>query len=133
MEKFNYSNSLAIHSRLDRYRPGSLAPADAIASVYDQIERYADPAVWIYLAPQAETLERAKALQNLDPQQLPLYGIPFAIKDNLDWAGVPTTAGCPPFARTPARSSAVVERLCAAGAIAIGKKNMNKFATVAQD
>ncbi len=97
--------------------------------MYDRIERYADPAVWIYLAPQAETLERAKALENLDPQKLPLYGIPFALKDNLDWAGVPTTAGCPAFARTPARSSAVVERLCAAGAIAIGKTNMDQFAT----
>jgi allophanate hydrolase len=129
MEKVNYSNSLDIHSLLDRYRTGSLAPADAIASVYDRIERYADPAVWIYLAPLAETLERAKALENLDPQQLPLYGIPFAIKDNLDWAGVPTTAGCPAFARTPARSSSVVERLCAAGAIAIGKTNMDQFAT----
>ena len=129
MEKVNYTNSLDIHSLLDRYRTGSIAPADAIASVYDRIERYADPAVWIYLAPIAETLERAKALQNLDPQQLPLYGIPFAIKDNLDWAGVPTTAGCPPFARTPGRSSAVVERLCAAGAIAIGKTNMDQFAT----
>ena len=129
MEKVNYSHSLDIHTLLDRYRTGSLAPADAIASVYDRIERYADPAVWIYLAPQAETLERAKALENLDPQQLPLYGIPFAIKDNLDWAGVPTTAGCPRFASTPARSSAVVERLCAAGAIAIGKTNMDQFAT----
>ena len=129
MEKVNYSHSLDIHSLLDRYRTGSIAPADAIASVYDRIERYADPAVWIYLAPQAETLARAKALENLDPQQLPLYGIPFAIKDNLDWAGVPTTAGCPAFARTPARSSAVVERLCAAGAIAIGKTNMDQFAT----
>src|SRR5919202_663527 len=89
MEKVNDSDSLDIHSLLDRYRTGSIAPADAIASVYDRIERYADPAVWIYLAPQAETLERAKALENLDPQQLPLYGIPFAIKDNLDWAGVP--------------------------------------------
>lgn len=129
MEKLNYSNSLDIHSLLDRYRTRSIAPADTIASVYDRIERYADPAVWIYLAPIAETLERAKALQNQDPQQLPLYGIPFAIKDNLDWAGVPTTAGCPQFARTPARSSAVVERLCAAGAIAIGKTNMDQFAT----
>jgi len=55
MEKVNYSQSLDIHSLLDRYRTGSLAPADAIASVYDRIERYADPAVWIYLAPQAET------------------------------------------------------------------------------
>ncbi|MEG4287221.1 allophanate hydrolase [Microcoleus sp. A006_D1] len=129
MAKVNDSHSLDIHSLLDRYRTGSIAPADAIAQVYDRIDRYADPAVWIYLAPIAETLERAKALQNRDPQQLPLYGIPFAIKDNLDWAGVPTTAGCPQFARTPARSSAVVERLCAAGAIAIGKTNMDQFAT----
>ncbi len=128
-EKSNFSYSLDIESLLDRYRSGSLSPSDAIAEVYDRIDRYADPAVWIYLAPIAETLERAKALQNLDPHQLPLYGIPFAIKDNLDWAAVPTTAGCPAFACTPVRSAAVVERLCAAGAIAIGKTNMDQFAT----
>jgi allophanate hydrolase len=60
---------------------------------------------------------------------LPLYGIPFAIKDNIDLAGTPTTAGCPAFAYTPPDSAFVVTRLMAAGAIPIGKTNMDQFAT----
>ena len=121
--------SLDLHSLTQRYKTGATTPEAAIAQVYERIERYADPAVWIYTAPLAETLERAKILQDYDPYQLPLYGIPFAIKDYLDWAGVPTTAGCPAFAYTPERSATVVERLCAAGAILIGKTNMDQFAT----
>jgi allophanate hydrolase len=62
-------------------------------------------------------------------QSLPLYGIPFAIKDNIDLAGVPTTAACPAFAYTPERHAAVVEKLIAAGAIPVGKTNLNQFAT----
>ncbi len=61
--------------------------------------------------------------------ELPLYGVPFAIKDNIDLAGTPTTAACPAYAYTPARSAFVVERLIAAGAIPIGKTNMDQFAT----
>ena len=59
----------------------------------------------------------------------PLYGIPFAVKDNIDVAGIPTTCACPEFAYTPQRSAAVVERLVAAGAIVIGKTNLDQFAT----
>ncbi len=61
--------------------------------------------------------------------RLPLYGIPFAVKDNIDYAGVPTTAACPEFAYVPAESAAVVERLIAAGAVLIGKTNLDQFAT----
>ncbi|MBT9566697.1 MAG: allophanate hydrolase, partial [Thiobacillus sp.] len=60
---------------------------------------------------------------------LPLYGIPFAIKDNIDLAGLPTTAGCPEYAYTPARHAAVVQRLIDAGAIPLGKTNLDQFAT----
>ena len=63
------------------------------------------------------------------PERRPLFGIPFVIKDNIDLAGVPTTAGCPAFAYLPARSAFVVERLIDAGAIPIGKANLDQFAT----
>ncbi|WP_448381445.1 allophanate hydrolase [Gloeomargarita sp.] len=106
-----------------------MTPVDVVETVYARIERYADPAVWIYLAPKEESVRRAQALTKTEPSQLPLYGIPFAIKDNIDWAGVPTTAGCPSFAYTPQKSATVVNRLIAAGAIPIGKTNLDQFAT----
>lgn len=70
----------------------------------------------------AEELER-------NPRQLPLRGRTFAIKDNIDVAGLPTTAACPPFAYRPARHASVVGRLIAAGAVPIGKTNLDQFAT----
>ncbi|MFM2404869.1 MAG: hypothetical protein RL223_2749, partial [Pseudomonadota bacterium] len=63
------------------------------------------------------------------PASQPLYGIPFAVKDNIDLAGAPTTAGCPAYAYTPAASAFVVQRLVEAGAIPIGKTNLDQFAT----
>src|SRR6185503_20388837 len=63
------------------------------------------------------------------PESLPLYGIPFAVKDNIDCAGLPTTAACPAFAYTPSLNAHVVERLLAAGAILMGKTNLDQFAT----
>ena len=70
-----------------------------------------------------------RALPPLDQRTLPLWGIPFAVKDNIDVAGLPTTAGCPAFAYRPARNATVVDRLLAAGAILIGKTNLDQFAT----
>jgi allophanate hydrolase len=96
-----------------------------IRETYQRIEAYGDRNVWIHLIPEAETLARAEALE----QDLPLHGQTFAIKDNIDLAGVATTAACPDFAYTPAHSANVVERLMAAGAIPIGKTNMDQFAT----
>jgi allophanate hydrolase len=70
-----------------------------------------------------------KRLEGESPETLPLYGIPFAIKDNIDLAGVPTTAGSPAFAYTPRESAFVVQRLIDAGAIPMGKTNLDQFAT----
>jgi allophanate hydrolase len=72
---------------------------------------------------------RAAELEAKSPAELPLYGVPFAIKDNIDLAGRPTTAACPDFAYTPKASAPVVQRLIDAGAIAIGKTNLDQFAT----
>eukprot|EP01042_Synura_sphagnicola_P025385 gene25385-32600_t len=62
-------------------------------------------------------------------EALPLAGVPFAIKDNIDLAGSPTTAGCPDFAYQPGQSANVVARLIAAGAVPVGKTNLDQFAT----
>jgi len=122
-------SSLDLPSLRQAYSTGQVTPVDVVETVYERIERYADPAVWIYLAPKEESLRRAQALTKTEPSQLPLYGIPFAIKDNIDWAGVPTTAGCPSFAYVPQQSATVVNRLIFAGAIPIGKTNLDQFAT----
>jgi allophanate hydrolase len=121
--------SLDLRSLLRAYRQGTTTPEAVVAEIYQRIEHYADPALWIYLAPLSVSLAQAQVLSGKDPADLPLYGIPFAIKDNIDWAGVPTTAGCPEFAYIPQRSATVVEQLCAAGAIPIGKTNLDQFAT----
>ncbi len=116
--------SLAINHLRHQYQTGETTPSQVLQSIYAHIAAYNDPAVWIYLAPLANSLALIS-----DRSDLPLWGIPFAIKDNLDWAGIPTTAGCPAFAYTPNRSATVIEKLIAAGAIPIGKTNMDQFAT----
>lgn len=97
---------------------------DILARVYDAD----DGNVWIARVSDAQVLADAKRLSVLDPAELPLFGIPFAVKDNIDVAGMPTTAGCPEFAYTPDISAPVVARLIAAGAILIGKTNLDQFA-----
>lgn len=85
--------------------------------------------VWIH-ALEAQWLRAyAQALAHKNPAELPLYGIPFAIKDNIDLAGVPTTAACPDFAYVPGESATVVQKLMDAGAIPLGKTNLDQFAT----
>ena len=100
-----------------------------IEATYAAIEAHGDPALFIALRPKGEALAAAAALDAAGPAGKPLYGVPFAVKDNIDVAGLPTTAACPAFAYRPARSSFVVERLERAGAIPVGKTNMDQFAT----
>jgi len=119
--------SLDITSLQDSYARNESTPAAVVLEVYRRIRAAGERPVWISLVPEEETLRRAEALGPLNG--LPLYGVPFAIKDNIDLAGIPTTAGCPEFAYVPAKSAEVVERLIAAGAIPIGKTNLDQFAT----
>ncbi len=84
---------------------------------------------FIHRLSEAELEPHIARLEGLDASSLPLYGVPFAIKDNIDLAGVPTTAACPQFAHTPEASATVVQRLLDAGAIPMGKTNLDQFAT----
>ena len=76
-----------------------------------------------------ETLAQQLSAAGGDISELPLYGVPFAVKDNIDVAGMPTTCACPEFASIPQQHATVVARLEAAGAVAIGKTNLDQFAT----
>lgn len=100
-----------------------------------KLEDYPDSAVWIARVPWKQVQARLKELESKwsqDPDgflRLPLYGIPFAVKDNLDVEGMETTAACPAFAYRPQATATVVARLLDAGAVLIGKTNMDQFAT----
>jgi allophanate hydrolase len=102
---------------------------DTIEAAYAKIEAYADPALFIALRPKADALALASQLEASGAAGKPLFGVPFAVKDNIDVVGLPTTAACPAFAYEPAKSSFVVDRLEAAGAIVVGKTNLDQFAT----
>ena len=106
-----------------------LDPQRVIAEVYRRIAAANDPGIFISLVPQARASAMVRSLGRFDPAAKPLWGVPFAVKDNIDVAGMPTTAACPDFAYTPPANAAAVERLVAAGAIPIGKTNLDQFAT----
>ncbi len=108
---------------------GGKALRATIDETYDRVERHNDPALFIALRPRAEALAIAGRLQADGPEGKPLFGVPFVVKDNIDVAGLPTTAACPAFAYEPQKSAFVVERLERAGAIAVGKTNLDQFAT----
>ena len=110
------------------YAEGTLHPRDVATEAMDRA-RTVEEAVWIHRLDEATVLAHVEALDARDFEAAPLWGVPFAIKDNIDLAGAPTTAACPDFAYTPERSATVVERLLAAGAIPIGKTNLDQFAT----
>jgi allophanate hydrolase len=96
---------------------------ESISAIYDRIESEPLNPIWISLVPREISLARAAESQG------PLAGLTFAIKDNIDLAGLPTTAACPAYAYSPAVTAPVVQRLLDAGAIPIGKTNMDQFAT----
>jgi allophanate hydrolase len=112
------------------YASKQVQPSEVVADVYERIAAGPTKPVWISLVPRGEALARARALAK-DSAAVTgaLYGVPFAIKDNIDLAGLPTTAGCPAYAYSPERTATVVERLLAVGGIPIGKTNLDQFAT----
>src|SRR5258706_1772524 len=119
---------LSISNLRQRYLKGEVTPTAVVEHIVKATSE--DPnRVWIHRLPIGKLREYAHALEGKDIAALPLYGVPFAIKDNIDLAGVPTTAACPAFAYTPKANAFVVQRLIDAGAIPIGKTNLDQFAT----
>jgi allophanate hydrolase len=121
--------SLDIANLRRLYRERVLMPSALVAQLHALVSGDDPNRIWITRLTLDQLLGYAHALEARDPENLPLYGIPFAIKDNIDLAGVPTTAGCPEYAYTPTQSATVVQRLIDAGAIPIGKTNLDQFAT----
>ncbi len=107
------------------------SPLDVVDRLAARMDAYEDRAVFITAVDRAGLRRQAEELLRRapEPNGLPLWGVPFAVKDNIDVAGLPTTAGCPAFAYTPAHDAFIVARLRAAGAIVVGKTNLDQFAT----
>jgi len=112
------------------YGSGEATPADVVTQVFDRVARELDNPIWIALRDKDQVIAEARSLAaRPGAASLPLYGVPFGVKDNIDVAGMPTTAACRSFSYTPARSATVVDLLRAAGALLIGKTNLDQFAT----
>lgn len=110
------------------FRSGERDPREVLESIYAQIWRLGERPVWISVQPFERALAALEAADRRG-RNAPLFGVPFAVKDNIDVAGLPTTAACAEFSYVPDASAAVVERLVQAGAIVIGKTNLDQFAT----
>jgi allophanate hydrolase len=121
--------NLSLPTLRAQYLAGSLTPRQLIAQLLPLLEAEDQHSIWISRLDPSMLFAYADALADRDPATLPLYGIPFAIKDNIDLAGLPTTAGCPAYSYAPAHHASVVQRLINAGAIPIGKTNLDQFAT----
>jgi allophanate hydrolase len=121
--------TLSIGGLLEGYRAGRFTVAGIIGHVLERIAQAPQRYVWISLLDRERVLAYVRALESKSPDSLPLYGVPFAIKDNIDLEGVVTTAACPDYAYMPSKSAHTVQRLIDAGAIPIGKTNLDQFAT----
>jgi allophanate hydrolase len=112
---------------------GRIRAVDIAAQTLARIAAYAlvQPEVFIHRASDGAVLEQARAVDArvASGERLPLAGVPFAVKDNIDVEGMATTAACPSFAYSPQHSSTTVRRLLAAGAVCVGKTNLDQFAT----
>src|SRR5207302_5285880 len=117
--------SLALLRLSDAYSSGALTPARIVTDVLAQIDASDANPIWLDVMPREVLLARAREVEQRRArgESLPLYGVPFAVKDNIDVAGRPTTAACPEFSYVAGSTAHAVERLEAAGAIVIGKTN----------
>ncbi len=116
-----------INALREAYASGT-RPADVIDEIFSRLDAVGDPGIFIHLRDRDDLVAEANALGPYDPL-VPLWGIPFAAKDNIDVAGIETTAGCPAYAYTPDQDAFVIAKLRAAGALMIGKTNLDQFAT----
>jgi allophanate hydrolase len=126
----SFPSALRIDWLHEAYATGGYTPSELVKEVYARIAALANQPVWIHLLPREMALRQAEKLEgDIASHALPLFGIPFAVKDNMDVAGLPTTAACPAYSYTAAETATVVKRLMDAGAILIGKTNLDQFAT----
>ncbi|MDQ0970193.1 allophanate hydrolase [Neobacillus niacini] len=129
MKSINVPQLLSIPELKGKYQSKELTPEDVIQEVVLRAEAEKEYNIWITPPAMERIKPYLEKLKQMDPEQTPLWGIPFAIKDNIDLAGIPTTSGCPEFSYTPNEHATVVTRLIEAGAIPIGKANLDQFAT----
>jgi allophanate hydrolase len=112
------------------YATGALSPSRLVEALLPRLAASDGDAVWIARVPAGSLRARAAAVEAMpEVERGPLWGVPFATKDNIDVTGLPTTAACPAFAYMPKRSATAIDRLVAAGAILVGKTNLDQFAT----
>jgi allophanate hydrolase len=121
--------NLSISHLRDAYKIQTLTPEQLVETIFQRCEQFNDHEIWIHKLTRDELQPYLDNLQGKSVEDLPLYGIPFAIKDNINLAGIETTAACPAFAHTPGSSAFVVQQLINAGAIPMGKTNLDQFAT----
>ena len=123
---------LTLPSLQKSYQQGTVTPVDVIKSILADLALRGDDGIWIYTLPEQTLIERATTLMQMSASQrsqLPLWGIPFSIKDCIDVAGHPTSAACPGFTYNATHTNPAVQKLLDAGAILIGKTNLDQFAT----
>jgi allophanate hydrolase len=124
------SFDLRLETLARRYRAGETTPRRLVAQLREKALALDDEYhAFIHLLSPEELEPYLAVLDERHPETLPLHGVPFAIKDSLDLAGIPTTAACPAFAYTPKTSAAIVRRLVELGAVPIGKTNLDQFGT----
>ncbi len=127
MEWTPEQGSLDFHTLSTLYRSKALKPSQVIEAVYDRIAKRGDDSVWIHLVNREEALSRARQIEAEYDPALPLWGLPCAIKDNIDVVGLPTTNAFPPSKRVATSTGRAVTRLLEAGAIVIGKTNLDQW------
>ncbi len=114
----------------DTQRVGEVLGAGAaVSAFFDRIDGLDDPAIFVSIADRTGLVELAAEIDRKPASDVPLRGLVFGVKDNIDVAGMETTAGCPAYGYRPAQSAFVVEQLVAAGAVPVAKTNMDQFAT----
>lgn len=122
--------SLELASVSDFYAKGGNL-TDVFEEVYARLDRHAECGAWTYIVQKDNVLAQAARLSGRKAStDLPLFGVPFSVKDNIDVAGIPTTASCPAYSYIPTTSATIVERMQAAGAILIGKNTMDQFCSI---
>ena len=125
------TSCLAFEAIEHAYQERGFTPADLVMDMADRASLDKDGGIWIHRAAKDELVRQIAEVEarKASGARLPLFGLPLAVKDNIDVAGMPTTAACPAFAYTPKRSAVAVELLVEAGAIVLGKTNLDQFAT----